>query len=295
MGSFCEIQFVDTSRIDARKRLRVLLDEVARLEIRYSRYRDDSLVSAINATAGTGKTVAIDPETRALLDHAFSCYEQSGGLFDITSGVLRRIWDFKSGVVPSQADIDALLPSIGMERLDWTGDRMSLPAGMEIDFGGIVKEYAADCTANLARRIGITSGLVNLGGDFAVIGPLPDGKPWPVGIVHPSRPEALMARLHLNAGGLASSGDYERFFEHQGKRYSHLLNARTGWPSEGLRAVSVCAELCTVAGSAATIAMLKPAAEAITWLADLGLPHVYMQQDGSIGSPDFQPPENITT
>ena len=294
MGSYCEIQFFDPSRIDARKRLRVLMDELARLETKYSRYREKSLVSAINDTARTGTAVAIDEETPLLLDHALTCHEQSDGLFDITSGVLRRGWDFNSATVPGQEQIDELLPLIGMGRLDWQGNRLCLPAGMEIDLGGIVKEYAADSVANLARSIGINSGLVNLGGDFAVIGPQPDGQAWPIGIVHPTNREALMARLQLNAGGLASSGDYERFFEHEGKRYSHLLNAKTGWPCAGLRAVSVCAPQCTVAGSAATIAMLKPVDEAISWLGELGLPHVYMDQNGLIGSPDFDSRDKAT-
>lgn len=289
MGSFCEIQFLDLSRIDARQRLRILLGEVERLERKYSRYSSTSLTAEINASAGNTLGVKVDAETRALLNHALSCYEQSNGLFDITSGVLRQAWDFRSGRVPAQAEIDRLLPHIGFHRLQLKKSRIVLPAGMEIDFGGIVKEYAADSVARLARSLGIESGLVNLGGDFAVIGPLPDDRPWPVGIIHPAGGKRLMARLMLKQGGLASSGDYERAFVHQGKRYSHILNPRTGWPCDGLRAVSVCADLCTLAGSAATIAMLKPQPEGIAFLEELGLDHAYMTAAEEVGGKGFIP------
>ncbi|MEX2132107.1 MAG: FAD:protein FMN transferase [Pseudohongiellaceae bacterium] len=283
MGSFCEIQLLDKSRIDARQRFRLLAAEVVRLEQKFSRYRSDSLVAGINASAGRDSGIEIDEETASLFRHASSCYEQSNGLFDITSGVLRKIWDFKSGTVPTRSQIAELLPLVGMEKLELRENQLFMPAGFEIDFGGIVKEYAADTAAALARNLGIESGLINLGGDFSVIGPLPGDRPWPVGIVNPSKTENLMARLQLQRGGLASSGDYERFFMHEGKRYSHIINPMTGWPSDGLRAVSVCAELCTVAGSAATIAMLKTENDAVEWLAQLGLPHVFMRQDETIG------------
>ena len=282
MGSFCEIQFIGVSRIDGRKILRPLLREVQRLEQKYSRFDPDSYLNEINAMAGNSLGIKIDAETRSLFDHARACFEQSDGLFDITSGILSRVWDFKSGRVPAREEIEQLLPLIGFDKLTFTRSRLTMPAGMALDFGGIVKEYAADSLARMARELGIQSGLVNLGGDFAVIGPMPDDHPWPVGIVHPDRNEEIMARLELQQGGLASSGDYQRAFIHEGKRYSHILNPLTGWPSNGLRAVSVCANLCTLAGATATIAMLKPEAKAITWLQDLGLDHVYMTADGSV-------------
>ncbi len=282
MGSFCEIQFLEPSRIGAKKNLRYLLAEVSRLEKKYSRYHPESFVSEINTMAGNNLGIKIDIETRSLFDHALVCYQQSDGLFDITSGVLRRIWDFKSGRVPEQIEIDKLLPHIGFDQLKWKKSRLLIPENMEIDFGGIVKEYAADSIAKLARNLGIESGLVNLGGDFAVIGSLPDDRPWPIGILHPNGGETLMAKLAIKQGGLASSGDYERAFIHQGKRYSHILNPKTGWPCDGLRAVSVCADLCTLAGAASTIAMLKPEIEGIKWLKELGVDHVYMTSDDKI-------------
>jgi thiamine biosynthesis lipoprotein len=287
MGSSCEIQLLEPSRIEARNKVRQMQDEVKRLEQKYSRYLSTSYLTEINARAGHSNGIEIDTETASLLDHALSCFAQSDGLFDITAGVLRRAWDFRSGRVPSQAEIDSLLPLIGLHKLQISESRLVLPAGMEIDFGGIVKEYAADSAARLGRELGIECGLVNLGGDFSVIGPLPGDQPWPVGITHPGGDPEPMARLTLRQGGLATSGDYERCFVHQGKRYSHILNPKTGWPCEGLRAVSVSAETCTVAGSIATIAMLKPEQQGIAFLQELGVDHACMGHDGNTDGRGF--------
>ncbi|PCH60203.1 MAG: thiamine biosynthesis protein ApbE [SAR86 cluster bacterium] len=282
MGSYCEIQIYDNSRISAKEKTKRLANEVNRLEKKYSRYSQSSIIAEINSAAGAKLGIKLDKETSALFDHAQRCYEQSDGLFDITSGILREVWDFQSGEIPSQQDIDKRLEFIGFDKLERRQSRLIMPKFMEIDLGGIVKEYAADAAANLGRSLGIEHGLVNLGGDFAVIGPQPDNQPWTIGVANPKQPSQLMAKIDLLEGGLASSGDYERCFIHQGKRYSHILNPLTGWPSDGLRAVSVAANLCTVAGSLSTIAMLKAEPESIAYLADIGLPHVYMDSNESV-------------
>ena len=284
MGSFCEIQLFDESRIRAKNVVNQLADEVARLEKKYSRFREDSFLSEINSSAGNKLGLAIDKETQSLFDHALSCFEQSDGLFDITAGALNKIWDFKKARVPNQKQIDAARAHVGFNKISCKDSHIHLPRDMQIDFGGIVKEYAADSVARLARSLGVENGLVNLGGDFSVIGSQPGNKPWTVGISSPISDNGVMAKIELNAGGLASSGDYERFFMHEGERYSHILNPMTGWPSNGLRAVSIAANLCSVAGSVATIAMLKDESAAKTWLEDSGLAYVYMDSKEKIGS-----------
>jgi len=184
--------------------------------------------------------------------------------------------------VPKADTLAAALKNVGFERLRLEQSRLFLPAGMEIDFGGMVKEYAADSAARLAREQGCERGLVNLGGDIAVIGTGGDQSPWYVGISDPARPSAMIGEIPLRAGGLASSGDYRRYFEYQGLRYSHIINPRTGWPNQGLRAVSVAAPLCTLAGSVATIAMLKPVEAAHCWLEQIGLPYLTVDVEGNL-------------
>ncbi len=283
MGSFCEIQLCEESPTHAKKTVQLLTDEVARLERKYSRFRKDSFLTEINLAAGNSHGMEIDSETVSLLEHAQNCFDISDGLFDITAGALNEIWDFKNAVIPSQEQIDNALTHVGFERLSWEDSRLQLPLGAQIDFGGIVKEYAADSAARLARGLGVQHGLVNLGGDFSVIGPLPDQLPWTVAIANPDPQQSVMAKVDLKDGGLASSGDYERCFIHEGRRYSHILNPKTGWPCTGLRAVSVAANLCTVAGSVATIALLKDEVQAQEWLQESQLPHVFMNSLGVIG------------
>ncbi len=284
MGSPCELRLYgpDRDRLDGAAR--TARAEIARIERKYSRYRDDSLLGAINRSAGDAKGVDLDPETAHLLDYAQTCWEQSDGLFDITSGVLRRVWDFHSGCVPAAGEVAAVLERVGWSRLTWAPPRLVLPlAGMELDLGGIGKEYAVDRAAACCREAGVEHGMVDLGGDLAVIGPRPDGQGWSVGVRHPRQAGAAMASIRLSSGGLASSGDYERCMLVDGIRYGHILDPRTGWPADGgLTCVSVQAPSCLIAGSASTIAMLRGAPEGPAWLDALGLPSVRMTRDGEI-------------
>lgn len=255
---------------------------VNKLERKYSRYVPDSLLSKINNSAGDLQGVVVDPETCALLNYSQACYEQSDGLFDVTSGVLRRIWNFKDNTLPTDEQVSETLRLIGWDKVVWKDPNFALPLpGMEIDFGGVVKEYAADTCAALCRARGIEHGLVNMGGDIHVIGPHPDGQPWKVGIQAPDDPDRVATTVNLTYGGLASSGDYQRCMIIDGKRYGHILNPKTGWPVEGLRAVSVIAPQCLVAGSTSTIAMLK-GESGKQWLADVGLPYLWFDDGGTM-------------
>lgn len=278
MGSDCEFQLCFGGGSDSQFIFKCLQDELERLESKYSKFRKDSLLSQINL----GKEVNIDNETISLLEHAFNCFEQSEGLFDVTAGRLNSLWDFKKKKVPSQEEISYALSVTDFSKVSWNNGILSMPAGMNVDFGGIVKEYAADTLAVLAKKFGVQYGLINLGGDIAIVGNKPDGIAWKVGITDPRGTETEIASIDIYSGGLATSGDYKRYFIYEGKRYSHILNPKTGFPCAGLRAVSVAANLCTVAGSIATIAMLKDEPEAIKWLNDLGVPFVAMDSNLSM-------------
>ncbi len=283
MGSPCELQLYGEDEQEAQTIGALAMRDIQRLEQRYSRYREDSLTSAINRVAAEAGTLEVDEETAALLDYADACHRESDGLFDITSGVLRRAWRFDSGQPPSSAEIQPLLDRIGWDKVDWNRPRLGFRVrGMEIDFGGIGKEYAADRAATICANAGIRHGLVNLGGDVRVIGPHPDGSPWRIGIQDPRRADQLLGGVLLTGGAIASSGDYARCIVIDGQRYGHILNPRTGWPVQGLAAVSVIAETCLVAGSACTIAMLK-GRDGIAWLESLELPHLWIDLDGRRG------------
>lgn len=257
-----------------------VIEEVARIERRYSRYREDSIVSDINRSAGKAE-IEVDDETAALIDYAAACYEQSGGLFDITSGVLRRAWNFAAEAIPSASEVAELLPLVGWGKAVWRKPFLYLPrVGMELDFGGVGKEYAVDRAAKVCLEAGLRHGMINLGGDLCAFGPRPDGSPWQVGIRHARRDDAVLASLPLYSGALATSGDYARFIDAGGRRYSHILDPRSGIPVEGLQSVTVHAQSCLMAGSVSTIAMLMGEPEGLAWLESVGLPWLAVSRTG---------------
>lgn len=283
MGSPCAIQLYAKNQKKANDAAQLAIDDVSRLENLYSRYRDDSFLSEINRIAAIAGSITVDEETAGLLDYAATCYQQSDGLFDITSGILRSVWDFKSGKLPTKKAIRQIKEKIGWHRVKWEHPVLSFDIpGMEIDFGGVVKEYAVDRAAALCLEAGVYHGIVNLGGDIKIIGPHPDGSPWRVAIRHPRQSGTALRTLQLYSGALASSGDYERCITLNGVRYGHVLNPKTGWPVRYMAAVSVAGDFCVVAGSASTIGMLKED-QGPGWLNELGLPHLWVDIEGATG------------
>jgi thiamine biosynthesis lipoprotein len=271
MASPCEVLVECESESDARHLSELARREAARIERKFSRYRDDNIVHRINLG---GDRIRVDDETARLLNFAQHCYEISEGWFDITSGILRRAWQFGPGArVPRQRDIDRLLPHIGWHRLRWNNPHLSIPANMEIDFGGIGKEYAVDSVLTLLRSNTTHSVMVNLGGDCNASGPLADGSGWMTGIENPRRRGDASAVIQLKLGALATSGDVFRFIQQNGKRYGHILNPRTGWPNPcSPLSVTVAAPTCTEAGILSTLAMLQ-GKDAEKFLRQQGLKH----------------------
>lgn len=281
LGSDCSLQFITPFRSVAEDAAVAVEREVARIEARYSRYRPDSELSRINDIAAVGGSLVLDAETAGLIEYAYACFRKSDGLFDITSGLLRKAWNFGLGALPTEKMIAELLPRIGLNKIEWSNPRLTFgTAEMELDLGGIGKEYAADRAAQIAGTMGIEHGLVNLGGDVRVIGL--GGLPWKIGIRHPRQPDALMISVELASGGLATSGDYERFIEVDGRRYCHILDPHSGWPVQGLQSVTVIGEDCLVAGSLATIAMLR-GHDGSDWLRSLGVRHVVVDDRDGVG------------
>jgi thiamine biosynthesis lipoprotein len=284
MGCPCELVLDAGDARAAEAAARACVAEVARLDHKYSHYRDDSYLAELEASAG-GEGVEVDAETAALLDFAAALHCESDGRFDITAGALTKLWDLKSGRVPDAAAIAAARASVGFERVAWHSPRLRLPAGMRLDLGGIVKEYAADRAADTCRAHGIVHGLVALGGDLAVVGPPAGGGAWTIGIADPASPRDAKRELPLAAGGFATSGDYERCMVVDGRRYGHIVDVVRGEPVESWASVSVAAPSCLVAGAFATLAMLAgfdagPAlldAGGVEWLAIRG--------DGTIAGP----------
>ncbi len=258
MASPCEILFATDERTVAERLLQLGCQEAKRIEQKFSRYRKDNCIYRINQS--NGAPVTVDTETANLLDFAQQCYQLSEHKFDITSGVLREVWRFDgSDNIPDPAAVAALLPRVGWEKVEWRRPVITLRPGMEIDLGGIGKEYAVDQTARLISRELKTGVLINYGGDLYALGPRRDDEPWGVGVDDPDATGCRqIGAVNLSKGGLATSGDARRYLLRDGVRYSHILDPTTGWPvPDAPRAVTVIAETCLEAGMLSTMAMLQ--------------------------------------
>ena len=259
MGSACEVVLASHTQNEAESMAKLAIDEVLRIERKYSRYTTDSVIAKINQQAGRG-ALQCDDETWALFQFATQLFDKSDGLFDITSGVLRQAWDFKKPEVPTSQKLEVLLPLVGWQKVVLQDQSIALPlAGMEVDLGGFGKEYAADRAAQVLKEKGVTHGYVNLAGDMRFLGPKPTGEPWMIGIQDPRARDQVVATLPITQGGLATSGDYERYFELNGQRYCHVLNPKTGMPVSYWRSVSVTSPATVVSGCTTTMVMLKEA------------------------------------
>ena len=281
MGCPCALYVEACDDTTAHRAFDAVRDETDRLDRKYSHYRDDSVIAGFARRAG--ETIEVDDETAALLDFATELHRQSDGLFDITAGKLTRLWDAQLQRVPSKDAIGAALRVTGWHRIEWTRPHLRIAtADMHLDFGGLVKEYAADRCAQRCRDEGVHCGIVDLGGDLALIGPHDNGEPWIVGIKAPRAQGRAAAAIELPRGGLATSGDYERMLVVDGKRYSHIVDPRSGYPIDGFASVSVVADSCLVAGAASTLAMLLGVERGGAWLRELGLSHLCIDGAGRV-------------
>lgn len=263
MASPCEILLEQPDLTLCQQLTELAAAEAKRIEQKFSRYQSASILSQLNSNAGSWQQ--IDTETSLLLAFAESCYQLSDGMFDITSGILRRIWQFDgSDNIATQQQIDELLPFIGWHKVKLETDRLFLPAGMQLDLGGIAKEYAVDKVLQLLssqfNANSLPSMVVNFGGDMCCSRPRSDGSLWRIGIENPMFAEQAVSAVGLSNGALATSGDSRRFLLKNGQRYSHILNPKTGWPVSGApRSITVAAPNCLLAGMLATTALLQGA------------------------------------
>ncbi len=259
MGTQCEIQYGAENPASGRAFVREATDWVAAFESKYSRFRGDSLISRINAAAGRD-WVGIDADAERMFALADQIHVLSRGIIDITMLPLLRLWNYKADHprVPAPDEVTAAVAKTGWARVRREPGRIYLPdTGMGLDLGGFGKEHAVDRVTEIARHHGIANALVDFGHDVRVAGAPADAPCWSIGVEDPARPGTVRARLALNNGGVATSGDYIRHFESGGKRFGHIVDPRTGHPvSSDCRSVTVIAASCLEAGLLATTAFV---------------------------------------
>ncbi len=273
MASPCQILIDTHSAKTAADIFHLCQREAHRIETKYSRYREDNIIWRINHANGV--PVPLDTETWQLLRYADTCYQLSQGLFDITSGVLRNIWRFdQSAGLPEPARVEAFKHRIGWQKVKLQNQHIILPEGMELDLGGIGKEYAVDRCAQLIAQEFDVSFALNFGGDVYVNRKREDNTCWTIGIEVPDyQSQASAHAIELARGGIATSGNTQRYFIKNGRRYGHILNPKTAMPvTNAPLSVTVIADNCTQAGMLATFAMLQ-GEDAEQFLARQGVEH----------------------
>jgi len=244
--------------------------EMSRLSDMMNRYDPRSVVSAINDAAGR-RAVHAPPELMAVLAMAQAMSARSDGAFDVTVASLRG-WRFRADDprMPSAAEIAAQLPLV-----DWRKLRLDAHAqtaflaerGMRIDLGGIAKLFIVHAGMQVLERQGITRALLNGGGDVDVIGGS-RARPWRVGVRDPRVPERLLGALQLERGFVVTSGDYERAFLRDGRRYHHILDPRTGMPATGPHGVTLTGERLEDLNGLGVAIMVRGKADGARWLTE---------------------------
>lgn len=259
LGTRCRVMLVEPSRAAANAYLDHLLNWVADFEATYSRFLDGSLVSRINAAAGK-HWVDVDEDSDRLFALCGDLFFFSRGAFDPTALPLIRLWNWKANppVVPTDDAIRAARELVGWNKVQRRPGAIFLPQpGMSVDLGGIGKEYAVDCAVSMAAQHGVENVLVDFGQDLRVQGRPPGKSAWHVGLENPKSPGTCWASVAVTDHAVASSGDYLRHFLHQGRRYGHIIDPRTGYPVQnGCLAVQVVAPTCTTAGILTTTAFV---------------------------------------
>ena len=289
LGTRCRINFVAPAG-----RVRTTADAVvawvAAFEAKYSRFLPHSLISQINTAAG-GDWTPLDAEADRLLALCDQLTFLTRGILDPTALPVIRLWDWKTGKVPSDAEIEAARALVGWRQVERAPGKIRLPkVGMSLDLGGVGKEYAVDQVMALLAQHGVSSALVDFGADLRVAGLPPDGRPaWFIGLDDPSNPGQAWTGLGVRDAAVATSGDYVRKFEIGGRRYGHILDPRTGRPvSNGVRAASVVAPSCTQAGMLSTAAFVLGPVEGLRLLeSSPGVSGVLVTESGKIATKRF--------
>lgn len=251
MGTHCSVKFRLEEDRAALEFAASVLDWVGGFEAKFSRFRPDSVVSRINRTAG-GDWVEIDAETSHMLRLAGDLHQRTNGILDASMLPLLHVWDWKSvhERLPSKDQIHRALDLCGWHRVELRPDAVRLSrSGMGLDFGGFGKEYAVDYVARMATQRGIVDAMIDFGRDIVALGGNGTHPFWHIGVEDGNQPGNCWGGLAVSGHAVCASGDYNRHFIHEGRRYGHILDPRTGWPvANGTRAVTVIAPSCLEAG-----------------------------------------------
>ncbi len=251
MGSRFKITLVDKDSISVEKNINKAIDEMIRIENLISDWKPTSQVSQVNQNAGI-KPIKVDKEVFDLTKRAIFYSELTNGSFDISFAAMDKIWKFDGSMteIPTSSAIQKAIENIGYKNIILDDENSTIflkKQGMKIGFGSIGKGYAADKARQLMLQLKVRAGIIDASGDMTTWGINSDGKPWRIGITNPFHRHQMADILSLKNAAVTTSGNYEKFVMIDGKRYSHIINPKTGMPSTGLTGVTVIgpnAEIC---------------------------------------------------
>ncbi|WP_046242378.1 FAD:protein FMN transferase [Hymenobacter terrenus] len=256
MGSDFELIAVDEHAERGQKHLQAAIAEIRRIEALLTEFSETSQTAHINREAGI-RPVAVDAELFELIERCLLLSQISQGAFDVSAGALKPLYDFKRGRAgfPTAALLNTVRQRVGYQHIELlSGNRVFLrKKGMRIGFGAIGKGYAADRAKALLEARGVKNGVVNASGDLTAWGTQADGSAWRIGIADPAKPEQVILWLPIQNLSVATSGNYEQFFEHNGVRYAHTLDPRSGLPTRYLKSVTVISAKAELSDALATV------------------------------------------
>ena len=285
MGTLVEIQIQGMSEQEAHKAMDAVFAEVRRIDTLFSTYLAEGPVWKLNHA---GDTVAVLPEEiHVLMRHCDTLWRDSGGAFDVAVEPLVQAWGFGGDApgIPESAMLEAARSASGWKHVTLLdGNRVSMCCGVRINFGAIAKGYAVDRAVAVLASLGVRRGLVNAGGEVRSA-----GGTWTVGIQHPRDEHSLLAAIDLRGRAIATSGDYEQYFEHEGVRYHHIFDPATGMPAYGCQSVSILADDDMTADALATAVFVMGPAEGMTFLQQHGIDGMIVDDRGSVKTtPGFE-------
>ncbi|MDI6744762.1 MAG: FAD:protein FMN transferase [Thermodesulfovibrionales bacterium] len=287
MYTLVSISVSSDSEEKAEKAIEMAFNELDRLAKLLNFYSEDSEISAINRHAGD-KPLRVSSETLDILEKALYVSENTAGAFDITVGPLVRLWDFQKKTIPDRATVKEKLKLVGYKNII-IGKKASTvflkTKGIQIDLGGIIKGYAADKAVEILKQQGIRAGIVAVAGDIKTFGIRPDGGLWKVGIQNPRQQtdkDEIMATVGLSDTATSTSGDYQKFFIKDARRYHHLLNPKTGYPDNKCRSVTIIGKDAAFTDAFATGIFILGPQKGMDTLNRLGLDGIIVDKDGKI-------------
>ena len=256
MGSRFDISVVAKDSIKGALYIDLAINEITRIEKLISSWDANSQTSLINKNAGI-KPVKVDAELLDLIKRSLAISKLTDGAFDISYASMDKIWTFKGTMktMPSEADIKTSVEKVGYQNIILNEENQTVYLklkGMKIGFGAIGKGYAADMAKKLLISKGVSAGIINASGDMNTWGKQPNGEYWKVGITNPLNKNKSFGLLPIKNGAVVTSGNYEKYVILNGKRYSHIIDPRTGYPTNGILSVTVFAPKAELADALAT-------------------------------------------